>query len=156
MEPREVHGRVVTRLSDVPWPCGVCGDGRDFDDLHVVQRLIPMDNGANMTINVGYCRDRPACAARAEQEADSRARVFGQTFTCPACDAKTLHPRDVEARYCPRCRWWTGDPLLGPARPDLFERNGRKAPTFGGLPPGTGRGFHADLVLLDEVLGDDA
>lgn len=34
------------------------------------------------------------------------------SFTCPRCECTTTLPSDVAARYCPRCRWWTGDSLL--------------------------------------------
>lgn len=43
---------------------------------------------------------------------------------CPDCGVRTVHPDDIAASYCPRCRWWTSDPELGPARrlmrPDLM------------------------------------
>lgn len=37
------------------------------------------------------------------------------SFTCPRCRAATTLPSDVAAGYCPTCRWWTGDSLLGSA-----------------------------------------
>jgi hypothetical protein len=55
-------------------------------------------------------QDRPA----------SRYRLYAApVFTCPCCGAASCHPKDVEFRYCGRCRWWTGDPNLGP--PHLAE-----------------------------------
>jgi hypothetical protein len=50
------------------------------------------------------------------------------TFVCPACDREHRHPDDVSNRYCAVCHWPTGDPLLGPLRPELFTRNGKPAP----------------------------
>lgn len=35
------------------------------------------------------------------------------SFTCPRCERTTSLPSDVSAGYCPGCRWWTGDSLLG-------------------------------------------
>lgn len=35
------------------------------------------------------------------------------SFTCPRCERTTFLPSDVAAGYCPACRWWTGDTLLG-------------------------------------------
>lgn len=50
------------------------------------------------------------------------------TFTCPACDTTTRHPCDVADLYCPRCHWWTGNPVLAWTRPDLFHPHGRNPP----------------------------
>lgn len=52
-----------------------------------------------------------------------------KTFTCPACGAVSAHPGDVANRYCGACCWYTGDPGLAWARPELFTRNGRPAPS---------------------------
>lgn len=35
------------------------------------------------------------------------------SFTCPRCAAVSHHPEDERKGYCARCRWWTGDTLLG-------------------------------------------
>jgi plasmid maintenance system antidote protein VapI len=35
-------------------------------------------------------------------------------FTCPCCGARSSNPTDAEQDYCGRCKWWTGDPNLGP------------------------------------------
>lgn len=42
------------------------------------------------------------------------------SFTCPRCRGVTTLPSDVAAGYCPTCRWWTGDSLLG--SPDVIAQ----------------------------------
>lgn len=44
--------------------------------------------------------------------------LLSPRFACPDCRRLSHHPQDVEARYCPACHWWTGDPLLAGRRPD--------------------------------------
>ncbi|WP_367139450.1 hypothetical protein [Saccharothrix sp. HUAS TT1] len=51
-------------------------------------------------------------------------------FACPVCGRTTPHPQDVANRYCPSCHWPTGDPWLGPARPELWQAYGRTPPDF--------------------------
>ena len=45
------------------------------------------------------------------------------TFTCPRCGAVSYNPNDIEAGYCGRCHWWTGDPVLGQVDPTEMERD---------------------------------
>jgi hypothetical protein len=33
---------------------------------------------------------------------------------CPCCATALSHPEDVKHGYCPVCKWWTSDPVLGP------------------------------------------
>lgn len=35
------------------------------------------------------------------------------SFACPRCGYTTFLPSDIAAGYCPMCKWWTGDSLLG-------------------------------------------
>lgn len=73
------------------------------------------------------------------------------TFTCPACDGLTRHPSDVAERYCPRCHWWTGNPQLAWARPDLYLAHGKRPPDEPDATPRGIRGYSADTVIRDEI-----
>lgn len=50
------------------------------------------------------------------------------SITCPACGKTSYHPEDVRQRYCVRCHWWTGDPMLAWQRPELFTVHGVEPP----------------------------
>lgn len=70
-------------------------------------------------------------------------------FVCPACGKGSNHPDDAANRYCGACRWWTGDPVLAAARPDLFPPGPAAVPaeqSRSGI-----RGYTPDLVILDEA-----
>jgi hypothetical protein len=45
-------------------------------------------------------------------------------FVCPACGKGSNHPDDAVNGYCGSCHWWTGDPDLAAAHPDLFQQRG--------------------------------
>jgi hypothetical protein len=79
------------------------------------------------------------------------------SFTCPACDHLSHHPRDVVEGYCGSCHWWTGVPDLAWGRPDLFTAHGKTPPLEPFRPnlAGAGRGHSADVVILDETAGFD-
>lgn len=49
-----------------------------------------------------------------------------QVFVCPACDTLNRRPEDLTNRYCGNCHWWTGQPQLAWARPDLFLAHGKE------------------------------
>lgn len=51
-----------------------------------------------------------------------------EPFVCPACDHPSRYPDDIDHQYCPRCHWFTADPMLAPERPELFTRNNKTPP----------------------------
>lgn len=53
------------------WSCHVCGAERDDEDIAVESQTarIAGTSGAELTANVRYCRDRPACRDAAEATA---------------------------------------------------------------------------------------
>lgn len=67
-------------------------------------------------------------------------------FVCPDCGRTTRHAPDIEARYCPACSWWTGDPELGPNRP-----GGRRRPDCWDLCAAELREGAADLGVEVEI-----
>lgn len=50
-------------------------------------------------------------------------------FTCPACGAKSYNQNDIDAAYCGRCHWYTGDPELAWQRTKLFTAHGVEPPS---------------------------
>lgn len=69
-------------------------------------------------------------------------------FVCPACTTSSPHPQDIADGYCVRCHWWTGDALLGPARPELWSANGLQPPAYP-----SPYGWLGDADVLEDVLG---
>ena len=43
------------------WPCHVCGDLRPDDKISVLSRQEVLEGGVQVTTNVRFCNDRPAC-----------------------------------------------------------------------------------------------
>lgn len=48
-------------MSDLTWKCHVCGDERPDRLISVYSTKRTMPSGVELTENVRYCNDRPAC-----------------------------------------------------------------------------------------------
>ena len=82
------------------------------------------------------------------------------SIVCPVCSARSYNPKDVEHRYCARCRGYHDDMIRADPRTGVAPDDGEAPPNFvmvprreyeeyGHRPPQTWRGFVAET--LDRV-----
>lgn len=53
-------------MNDLTWTCHVCRDERPDRFISVLSTKRTMPSGVELTENVRYCNDRPACVEGAE------------------------------------------------------------------------------------------